>query len=78
MVCLIILTFYTFNISSSTSAVFNSSVSKPRRPVHYINVNCYGTESKLWDSKHHRYYYVTRQPPVTYQDTEVAAVNCQS
>ena len=77
-VCLIVLTFDTFNFSSATLAVFNSSVSKPRRPVHYSNVNCHGTESKLWDCKHHRYYYVTGLPSVTHQNTEVAGVNCQS
>ena len=64
--------------SLATSAVFNSSVSKPKRPVQYSNVNCYGTECKLWDCKHHRYYYVTGWSSVTYQDTEVASVNCQS
>ena len=64
--------------SSATLAVFNSSVSKPRRPVHYSNVNYHGTESKLWDCTHHRYYYVTGQPSVTYQNIEIAGVNCQS
>ena len=78
MVFLIVLTFYSLTVYLATLAAFNSSVSKPRRPVHYSNVNCYGTESKLWDCKHHRYYYVTGQPSVTYQNTEVAGVNCQS
>ena len=78
MVFLIVLTFYSLTVYLATLAAFNSSVIKPRRPVHYSNVNCYGTESKLWDCKHHRYYYVTGQPSVTYQNTEVAGVNCQS
>ena len=76
--CIIFLIFYIFYFSSATLAVFNSSVSKPRRPVHYSNVNCHGTESKLWDCKNHQYYYVPGQPLVTYQNTEVAGVNCQS
>ena len=65
---------YTNDLFYSRRAIFNSTYGKPKRPVRYRNVNCYGNEKRLADCAHHTLEFDSGS---RYNiDSEVAGVDC--